>query len=76
MNSKLPRRTVSPRGKPLHVSHSLSAGMMIIDEGTIGMSRGKACCKPSYLVCQLSVFYAPVRYRVVKITHSSSKVVL
>jgi hypothetical protein len=47
-----------------------------MDDGTIGMSRGVACCKSSNLVRQLSVFFAPARYKVVKITCSYSKVVL
>jgi hypothetical protein len=47
-----------------------------IDEGTIRISRGKACCKSPFLACQLSVFFAPARYRVVKIAHSYFEMVL
>jgi hypothetical protein len=45
-------------------------------EVTIGTSRGKVLCKSPFLACQLSVFFAPVRYRVVKIVRFSSEVVL
>jgi hypothetical protein len=45
-------------------------------DGTIGTSRGKAHYKSPYLVCQLSVFFAPARYRVVNITCSCFEVVL
>jgi hypothetical protein len=50
--------------------------MAITDEQTIVMSRGKALCKSPYLARQLSVFFAPVRNKVVKIAHSSSEMVL
>jgi hypothetical protein len=40
------------------------------------MSRGKVCFKSPYLACQLSVVFAPARYKVVKIVHSYSEVVL
>jgi hypothetical protein len=39
-------------------------------------SRGKAHCKSPMLVHQLSVFFAPARYRVVKIMCSCFEVVL
>jgi hypothetical protein len=45
-------------------------------EGTIRTSRGKAHCKSSFLAHQLSVFFAPATYKVVKIMRSSSDVVL
>jgi hypothetical protein len=38
--------------------------------------RGKARCKFSFLACQLSVFFTPSRYRVVKIVRSCFKVVM
>jgi hypothetical protein len=38
--------------------------------------RGVACCKSSFLVHQLSVFFVPVRYIVVKITCSCFEMVL
>jgi hypothetical protein len=50
--------------------------MVIIDEGTIRMSRGKAHYKSPFLAGQMKVFLAPARYRVVKIACSSSEVVL
>jgi hypothetical protein len=46
------------------------------DEITIGMSSGKARYKSPFLARQLSVVFAPTRYRVVKITHFSFEVVL
>jgi hypothetical protein len=46
------------------------------DEGTIKTSRGKACYKSHFLVRQLSVFFCTSKNMVVKITHSSSKMVL
>jgi hypothetical protein len=67
---------VSPSENPPHVKRSPSAAMVITDEATIETSRGKARCKAPNLACQLSVFLAPVRYRVVKTVHSYSKVVL
>jgi hypothetical protein len=67
---------VSLREKPPHVRHSLSVVMMIVDEGTIRMFKGKARYKSPFLVYQLSVFIALARYRVVKIMCSSSEVVL
>jgi hypothetical protein len=36
----------------------------------------RACCKSPFLGHQLSVFFAPARYRVVKIVCSCSEVVL
>jgi hypothetical protein len=47
-----------------------------VDEGTIGTSRGKARCKSPFLARQLSVFFAPLRYMVVKIVCFCSEVVL
>jgi hypothetical protein len=50
--------------------------MAIEDDGTIRTSRGVARYKSPFSGCQLSVFLAPIRYRVVKITCSCSEVVL
>jgi hypothetical protein len=47
-----------------------------MEDGTIKMSRGKAHCKSPFLACQLSVFSAPAKYRVVKIMCSSIEMVL
>jgi hypothetical protein len=40
------------------------------------MSIGKACCESPFLAHQLSMFLLLARYRVVKIAHSYSEVVL
>jgi hypothetical protein len=40
------------------------------------LSRGVACCKSSFLAHQLSVFFVPVRYIVVKIACSCFEMVL
>jgi hypothetical protein len=50
--------------------------MVRADEGTIGRYRGKARCKSPYLEHQLSAFFAPAGYIMVKIVHSSYEVVL
>jgi hypothetical protein len=76
MNSMITRRTISPTEKSLHVKCSPSVVTASADEGTIEMSRGRACCKFPFLAHQLSVFFVPARYRVARIVHSSSKVVL
>jgi hypothetical protein len=76
MNLSRLKRIVLPRENPPHVRHSSSAVMAIEDNGTIGTSRGKAGCKSPFLACQLSVFFAPPRHRVVKIARSCSEVVL
>jgi hypothetical protein len=76
MNSRLSKRTVSSREKPPHDRCSSSVAMASIDEGTIGTSKGKACCKSLFLPRQLLVFSAPTIYRMVKIARSSSEVVL
>jgi hypothetical protein len=73
---KPPRQMVSQREKPSHVKHSPLVVTVSANEGTIGTSREKARYKSPYLACQMSVFFAPARYRVVKITRSSSEVVL
>jgi hypothetical protein len=76
MNLRLPKRMVWMREKQSHDRCSLSAATKSTDEGTIEISRGKERCKSPFLVHQLSVFVAPIGYRVVKIMCSSSKVVL
>jgi hypothetical protein len=76
MNSNLPRWTVSPREKPPPIKRSPSEETVNVDKGTIGMSKEKAHYKSPFLVHQLSVFSAMAKYMVVKITCSSSEVVL
>jgi hypothetical protein len=76
MNLRLPKRMVSPSEKPPHDKHSLLVATTSGDDGTIKTFRGKARYKSPFLVCQLSVFFAPVRYNVAKITRSFSEVVL
>jgi hypothetical protein len=53
MNLRLPKQMVSPRDKSSCDEHSPSAVTVIVDEGTIETSRGKARCKSSFLACQL-----------------------
>jgi hypothetical protein len=76
MNLILPKWMVSSREKSSHDKRSPPAATMSVYDGTIGTSRGKACRKSPFLACQLSVFFAPARYRVVKIARSYSKMVL
>jgi hypothetical protein len=76
MKSRLPKRMVLPREKPLQHKRSPPAAIASAYGGTIGTSRGKARCKSPFLMCQLSVFFAPARYTVVKITCSCFEVVL
>jgi hypothetical protein len=76
MNSRLPKRTVSPREKPLHVKHSPSAETTSEEEGTIGTSKRKGRYKSPFLVRQLLVFSTMANYGVVKIIHSNSEVVM
>jgi hypothetical protein len=76
MTSSLSKRMISLSEKPPHVKRSTSATTTSADEGTIRTSRGKARCKSHFLARQLSVFSAPTNYGVVKITHSSSEVVI
>jgi hypothetical protein len=59
MNSRLPKRMVSPREKPPHDRRSPSVATVSADDGTIRMSRGQAHYKSPYLTHQLSVFFAP-----------------
>jgi hypothetical protein len=67
---------VSARENPLHVKHSPLAVTVIADERTIRTSRGIAHCKSPFLAHQLSMFFAPARYRVVNLIYSCSEVVL
>jgi hypothetical protein len=76
MNLRLPKRMVSLREKPPHDRHSPSAVTASANDGTIRTSRGKPHCKSPFLVCQLLVFFAPARYRVVKILRFYSEMVL
>jgi hypothetical protein len=61
---------------PLHFRRSPSTMMTIKDDGTIRTYRGEARYKFPFLACQLSMFFALARYRVVKIVCSFSMVVL
>jgi hypothetical protein len=70
------KRMVFLREEPSHNKRSPPVVTVRAKDETIRMSRGKTCCKFPYLVLPLSVFFAPTRYRVVKITHSSSEVIL
>jgi hypothetical protein len=76
VNPWLLKRMVLPGARPTPVGWLLLATKASFDEGTIETSRVKARYKFPFLAHQLSVFFAPTRYRVVKITHSCSKVVL
>jgi hypothetical protein len=76
MNSRLPKRMVSLREKSPHNKRSPPTAMATVDDGTSRTSRVKAHCKSSFLAHQLSVFFTPVRYTVVKIVCSYSKMVL
>jgi hypothetical protein len=76
MKSKLPRWMVSLREKPPHIKRSPSPETVNEDKETIETSRGRVRNKSPFLECQLLVFLAPARYRVVKITRSSSEMVL
>jgi hypothetical protein len=67
---------VLSREKPPHDKSSPLAATVSADDGTTRMSRGKARYKSPFLACQLSVFFAPARFRVVKITCSYSEMVL
>jgi hypothetical protein len=67
---------VSIREETSHDKHSPSAMMVSTGDGTIGTSRGKACCKSTFLACQLLVSFALARCKVVKITRSYSEMVL
>jgi hypothetical protein len=76
MNSRLPKWMVLYVARPTSVGLWPLAMKESFSEGTIRMSRGKARCKSYFMVSQLLVLFAPVRYRVIKIVHSYSEVVL
>jgi hypothetical protein len=76
MNSRLPKWMVPPSEETSCGRCSPPVVAINADHGTIGTFGGKAHCKPPFLVHELSVFFAPARYRVVKITCSSSEEVL
>jgi predicted membrane channel-forming protein YqfA (hemolysin III family) len=67
---------VLPRARLTLVVLLLFAMKENFSEGTIATSRGKACYKFLFLACQLLVFFASARYKVVKIAHSCSEMVL
>jgi hypothetical protein len=70
LNSRLSKWMVLPGARPTPV------GVVVVGDGTIRTSREEASYKSPYLAHQLSMFFAPARYRVVKIMCSYSKVVL
>jgi hypothetical protein len=70
VNSRLPKWMVLPGARPTPVGSLPLETKESFSEGTIGTSRGKAHYKSLFLACQLSVFFAPARYRVVKIARS------
>jgi hypothetical protein len=76
MNSRLPKWMVLPGAKLTSVGLLLLAMNESFSDGTIRTSRGEACYNSPILACQLSVLFAPARYRVVKIAHSYSELVL
>jgi hypothetical protein len=76
MNSRLPKWMVLPGARPTLVGLLLLVMNESFGVRTIGTFRGKACYKFPYLARQLSVFFAPARYMVVKIMHSYSEMVL
>jgi hypothetical protein len=76
VNSRLPKWMVLPGARPTPVGSLPLETKESFSEGTIGTSRGKARYKSPFWACQLSVFFAPTRYRVVKIARSCSEVVL
>jgi hypothetical protein len=67
VNSRLPKQMVLLGARPTPIRMLPLAIKQSFGEQTIGTSRGKR---------HLSLFSAPVNYGVVKIAHSSSKVVL
>jgi hypothetical protein len=70
------KRMVLPGARPTPVGWLPLATKESFGEGVIVASRGKVRCKSPFLVHQLFMFFAPVRYRVVKIVHCYSAVVL
>jgi hypothetical protein len=76
VNSRLSKWMVLPRDRLTPVGLLPLATNESFGEGTIGTSRENTCCKSPFSTRQLSVFFAPARYRVVKIACSYSEVVL
>jgi hypothetical protein len=76
MNMRLLKRMLSPKEKTSLDKCSPSTATVSTNEGTIKTSRGKARCKSPFLACQLLLFFAPTRYRVVKIARSYSEMAL
>jgi hypothetical protein len=76
VNSMLPKRRVLSGARLRLLGLLLLATKQSFDEGTIKTSTRKACYKSPFLAHQLSVFFVPARYRVVKIARSYSYVVL
>jgi hypothetical protein len=76
MNSKVPRRPISLKEKPPDINRSLSTLTTSEDQGTIRTSGRKVRCEFTIIVCQLSVFFAPANYGLVKIARCSSEVLL
>jgi hypothetical protein len=76
MNSRLPKWMVSRREETSYGRRSMLVVVMNADDGTIRTFGGEARCKSPYLACQLSVFFAPAGYRVVKIVCSCFEVIL
>jgi hypothetical protein len=76
VNSRLLKWMVLSRASPTPVGLRPLAMKESFGEGTIGMSKGKACYNSTFLACQLSIFSATTRYRVVKIVRSCSEMVM
>jgi hypothetical protein len=57
VNSRLPKRMVLPRARPMSVGLLPLAMKESFGEGTIRISKGKAHCKSPFLVHQLLVFF-------------------
>jgi hypothetical protein len=76
MNSRLSKWIVLPGARPTRVGWlSLVMNESFVD-GTNGASKGITHRKSPFMVRQLLVFFAPARYRVVKIVYFCSEVVL
>jgi hypothetical protein len=76
MNSMLPKWMPLPEARPTPVGLLSLVMNESFGDGIIRTSRRKAHCKSPLLAHQLSVFFAPARCRVVKITCSCSEVIL
>jgi hypothetical protein len=73
---KTPKANGFAKGESTACRRSPSSVTESADDGTIETSRVKARYKSPYQVRQLSMFFAPARYSVVKITCSSFEMVL